>query len=209
MLPRTGRKREHLRSAREARRGLRRLHPRLPHDPDARLDGFVHRSLDQGMFWPEPHLSLNPSFASGGLVDDLVAGGVRHAGCATAFRRDKNEVPGGLPLRLHRHQVEAIHAAASPGAPVPGGERLEPRRHLERVILSHGGGDRPAARSARSPGCTSPPATYALPSAMTPTSPPTTSKPPHPAPRSSPTTRTKAWSPSADGCHATCPPSPC
>ena len=121
---------------------------------DARLDGFVHRSLDQGMFWPEPHLSLNPSFASGGLVDDLVAGGVRHAGCATAFRRDKNEVPGGLPLRLHRHQVEAIHAAASPGAPVPGGERLEPRRHLERVILSHGGGDRRAARSARS--CLSP-----------------------------------------------------
>jgi ATP-dependent helicase YprA (DUF1998 family) len=80
---------------------------------DGRLDEFVHRSLDEGVFWPEPYISLIPNFASGGYVDDLVANGVLHARCATAFRRDKDKVPGGLPLRLHRHQVEAIEAAAS------------------------------------------------------------------------------------------------
>jgi superfamily II DNA helicase RecQ/very-short-patch-repair endonuclease len=80
---------------------------------DPRLDEFVRRSLDEGVFWPEPHISLNPSFASGGYVDDLVAAGVLDRRCATAFRRDKDVVDGGLPLRLHRHQVDAIHAAAS------------------------------------------------------------------------------------------------
>jgi hypothetical protein len=36
---------------------------------------------------------------------------------ATAFRCDKDVVDGGLPLRPHRHQVDAIHPAAE-GMPV-------------------------------------------------------------------------------------------
>lgn len=52
------------------------------------------------MFWPEPYISLNPNFASGGYVEDLVGTGSLHPGCATAFRRNKEEVPYGLPLRL-------------------------------------------------------------------------------------------------------------
>jgi len=72
---------------------------------DVRLNAFVHRSLDEGVFWPEPYISLNPNFASGGYVDDLVAAGtLHHRGCLTAFRRDKENAPGGLPLRLHRHR---------------------------------------------------------------------------------------------------------
>jgi very-short-patch-repair endonuclease len=80
---------------------------------DGRLNDFVHESLDEGVFWPEPYISLNPNFASGGYVDDVVAAGNLHPGCQSAFRRDKETVLGGLPLRLHRHQVDAIAAAAS------------------------------------------------------------------------------------------------
>ena len=36
---------------------------------------------------------------------------------ATAFRCEKDVVDGGLPLRPHRHQVDAIHPAAA-GMPV-------------------------------------------------------------------------------------------
>src|SRR5689334_4700646 len=57
---------------------------------DPRLDEFVHRSLDEGVFWPEPYISLNPNFASGGYVDELVDARVLDGGCATAFRRDKD-----------------------------------------------------------------------------------------------------------------------
>lgn len=80
---------------------------------DLRLNEFVHRSLDEGVFWPEPYISLNPNFATGGFIESLVNAGVLDRRCAAAFRRDKDEVPGGLPLRLHRHQVDAIQAAVS------------------------------------------------------------------------------------------------
>jgi ATP-dependent helicase YprA (DUF1998 family) len=55
-----------------------------------------------------PWLSLNPAFEPGVSVDELVAAGLLHGGCAEVFRR-----PGGEPLVLHRHQREAIEAARS------------------------------------------------------------------------------------------------
>src|ERR1700687_319152 len=77
--------------------------------PDTR--NAVDRALDSGLFWPEPHLSLNPSFESGGLIDDLVREGLLHEECTRIFRRKSNAEDPGSPLRLHRHQPEAIRAA--------------------------------------------------------------------------------------------------
>src|SRR5262245_52319592 len=65
--------------------------------------------------WPQPWLSLNPDFAPGGSVDDLVAAGVLHPQVAKVFRVKETPTDTGLntPIRFHRHQREAIEAAAT------------------------------------------------------------------------------------------------
>lgn len=42
---------------------------------------FVDEKLKAGEFWPEPLLQLNPTFKSGGTVDDLVSQGLLHKEC--------------------------------------------------------------------------------------------------------------------------------
>ena len=80
---------------------------------DPKLDTFVQSELARGVLWPEPWISLNPNFESGGYVDDLVAGGVLHARCAEVFRHKTALDPHGTQMRLHRHQASAVDAAAS------------------------------------------------------------------------------------------------
>lgn len=76
---------------------------------DKRLYEEIHRSLNEGVFWPDPLIQLNPSFEIGGTVNELVAEGILHEECQRIFLRDKRK--GGYPLRLHRHQREAIEIA--------------------------------------------------------------------------------------------------
>ncbi len=81
---------------------------------DFRIREYVEQNLDAGLLWPEPLIQLNPSFEPGEWIDELAAQNVLHSECARIFRRDKDnpEYHGrGLPLRLHRHQSEAIHIA--------------------------------------------------------------------------------------------------
>ena len=77
---------------------------------DVRLREAVDRELAAGLLWPEPRLGLNPAFESGASIDDLVASGVLHPGCADIFRIKRDGEPS-RPLNLYRHQVEAIEAA--------------------------------------------------------------------------------------------------
>ncbi|HET9079581.1 MAG TPA: hypothetical protein VFO01_03570 [Trebonia sp.] len=67
---------------------------------------FHKQAVDGDLLWPEPWLSLNPSFESGGSVPELCGEGLLHPACAEVFTRDTGE-----PLVLHRHQREAIEAA--------------------------------------------------------------------------------------------------
>src|SRR5713226_4708745 len=79
-------------------------------DPD--ISSYVQQKLQEGVLWPEPLIQLNPLFAPGESIDELVAQGVLHPGCASIFRRDKSaDDDRGRPLRLHQHQSEAIHVA--------------------------------------------------------------------------------------------------
>ncbi|MBO0797852.1 MAG: DEAD/DEAH box helicase, partial [Blastocatellia bacterium] len=82
---------------------------------DARIKQYVDSVLDDESLWPEPLIQLNPSFAPGEWIDDLVRGGSLHPECSRIFRKDKSEESDGTPLRLHRHQTEAIHAAQTGG----------------------------------------------------------------------------------------------
>ena len=76
---------------------------------DPRIKGFVDDVLNAEGFWPDPLLQLNPTFRSGGTIDDLVAEGVIHEECSRIFRTAKSDTDHlGKPLLLHQHQREAI-----------------------------------------------------------------------------------------------------
>jgi len=79
---------------------------------DQRIRERVDAALSEGRLWPEPRIGLNPAFAPGGSVDDLVAEGLLHPGCRDIFRAGKQvgSAAPGEPLRFHRHQVDAIRA---------------------------------------------------------------------------------------------------
>jgi ATP-dependent helicase YprA (DUF1998 family) len=79
---------------------------------DRRIAHFIDRQLAEGVQWPDPWLSLNPSFASGGSIGELVAGGLLDSECERIFRvKTRRDDAGVRGLTLHRHQREAIEVA--------------------------------------------------------------------------------------------------
>ncbi|MFC0315796.1 DEAD/DEAH box helicase [Gordonia phosphorivorans] len=82
------------------------------------LDPTIRQHIDDlaesNEQWPEPWLSLNPVFASGGSIDELVTEGLLHPECERIFRpKSGPDDAGGRPITLHRHQREAIEAAGT------------------------------------------------------------------------------------------------
>ena len=65
------------------------------------------------MLWPSLLVQLNHASAPGGSIDDLVSEGLLHSECARIFRRNKDKNPEGEPLRLYRHQRQAIEVAGT------------------------------------------------------------------------------------------------
>jgi serine/threonine protein kinase len=83
---------------------------------DPRIATFVEEDLEAKSQWPDPWISLNPFFASGGTVAQLAGAGVLHLECARIFQADKDpdaRVCDGRTLTLHQHQREAIDAAGA------------------------------------------------------------------------------------------------
>jgi ATP-dependent helicase YprA (DUF1998 family) len=82
------------------------------HIKDARISDYVRRELEAGTLWPDPLIQLNPTFEPGAWIDDLVDNGRLHPLCRDIFRL---KAAGGRsdPLRLHKHQADAISAAHS------------------------------------------------------------------------------------------------
>jgi ATP-dependent helicase YprA (DUF1998 family) len=79
---------------------------------DKRIADFVEEQFAEGVQWPDPWLSLNPSFASGGAIPDLVNQGLLHPECERIFRRKSGPADAGrYPIVLHQHQREAIEVA--------------------------------------------------------------------------------------------------
>jgi ATP-dependent helicase YprA (DUF1998 family) len=79
---------------------------------DPRIRQHVDERMARGYQWPDPWLSLNPNFASGGTISELVSAHLLQPECERIFRL-KEDGPDGPVLRLHRHQREAIEAARS------------------------------------------------------------------------------------------------
>ncbi|MGD0949096.1 MAG: DEAD/DEAH box helicase [Candidatus Binatia bacterium] len=78
---------------------------------DERIRARVQEELDAGLLWPQPLIQLNPSFESGGSIEDLVSEGLIHEECRRIFRIQKSHNSEGKIMRLYQHQVEAIRAA--------------------------------------------------------------------------------------------------
>ena len=79
---------------------------------DERIRGFLEERLANADQWPDPWLSLNPSFESGGTPADLATEGLLERGCERIFRRKEHpEDPGRDPIVFHRHQRDAIELA--------------------------------------------------------------------------------------------------
>ena len=82
---------------------------------DKRIRDYVDESLKAGLLWPDPMIQLNPAFEPGRSIDELVQEGILHQGCSKIFRVDKDIDPAGKPLKLHKHQEEAIRVAKTGG----------------------------------------------------------------------------------------------
>lgn len=72
---------------------------------------------DRKARWPDPRISLNPNFRRGGTVAQFTEELLLHPECQRYFRHKEHEHdPGDRTLSLHRHQCEALEAAASGGS---------------------------------------------------------------------------------------------
>jgi hypothetical protein len=79
---------------------------------DEKIRAFLEKRLANADQWPDPWLSLNPSFAPGGTPAELRAQGFLEPGCEAIFRiKEHPDDPGRDPIVFHRHQREAIEVA--------------------------------------------------------------------------------------------------
>src|SRR3712207_1180029 len=78
---------------------------------DPGIKAYVEDELAKGRLWPDPLVQLNPSYESGGTIDELASLGALHAECRRIFRRGKDEGSDGVPLLLREHQRRALEVA--------------------------------------------------------------------------------------------------
>jgi len=78
---------------------------------DHRIRETVESEMAAGFLWPEPLIQLNPAFEPGESIDELIDQHVLHPECRRIFRIKPEPTGEGKPLRLHRHQAEAIRIA--------------------------------------------------------------------------------------------------
>ena len=89
----------------------------LVHVRDERIAQHLKDEQEARVRWPHPWVSLNPSFAAGGTISELVTEGLLHPMCEQLFRikAGRND-PGSRSLSLHRHQRKAVEAARDGGS---------------------------------------------------------------------------------------------
>lgn len=89
----------------------------LVHVRDERIAQHLKDEQEARVRWPHPWVSLNPSFAGGGTISDLVAADLLHPLCESLFCiKTEGNGPEGRPISLHRHQREAVEAARDGGS---------------------------------------------------------------------------------------------
>src|SRR5260370_38090536 len=99
------------------------VHERLISDYDAFTSSLVqvrdervarHLAAERAdkVRWPDPWLSLNPNFETGGTTTELVRDGLLHPDSERLCRVQTDpDDTGARPLTLHRHHRAAIEGA--------------------------------------------------------------------------------------------------
>lgn len=67
----------------------------------------VQREYDQGRYWPDPLIQINPNYKRGHTIQELVKEGLLHRACADIFQVGKAE-GRPQPLQLYTHQEQAL-----------------------------------------------------------------------------------------------------
>lgn len=78
---------------------------------DQRIREYVLSEMKAGLFWPDPLIQLNPAYEKGIFVDQMVEEGILHDECRNIFSIKSKQQSQGKPLRLYKHQEEAIRIA--------------------------------------------------------------------------------------------------
>ena len=71
------------------------------------IAGQIHDIYEQGKFWPDPLITINPRFEQGKAIDELVAEGVLDPALKDIFAFGEARTP----IRLHRHQERSVAKA--------------------------------------------------------------------------------------------------
>jgi len=74
------------------------------------IEAEVERQYNQGRYWPEPLVQINPHYRRESTVQQLAQQGIVHASCAQIFQVGKTE-GAPAPLHLYKHQMEALAKA--------------------------------------------------------------------------------------------------
>ena len=73
----------------------------------ADISKVVDSEYENGRYWPEPLIQINPNYKQCATVVDLADAGVLHPLTAKIFHvRDK--MGNLVPLRLHKHQQDSL-----------------------------------------------------------------------------------------------------
>ena len=100
---------------------------------ESRLQQFVDDSLTDQALWRQSLIQMNPSFEVGGWIDALVESQILHEKCKDIFRIKTEQNIQCSPMRLHKHQVDAISEAQRPIP--PGSTRVMWRGPLDGRLL--------------------------------------------------------------------------
>lgn len=77
---------------------------------DPRIRQEETEKIGEGQLWPDPLIQLNPSYAPGKSVPDLVAEKLLHPEAEKILRKGKDKGVGA-PVRLYTHQEAAVGTA--------------------------------------------------------------------------------------------------
>jgi len=72
------------------------------------IAAFVQQKYEEGIYWPEAMIQINPNYKKGKTVQELVSEGILHPECAQIFRIGKPSESRDLRLFLHQEQAIAI-----------------------------------------------------------------------------------------------------
>jgi superfamily II DNA/RNA helicase len=75
----------------------------------------IKRAVDaeyaKNRYWPEPLIQINPNYKPGSTIQELAGSSVLHPATAQIFQVKDRQTGESIPLRLHKHQQDALALA--------------------------------------------------------------------------------------------------